>query len=230
MRKHWTFPAILLLAAACGGAESPAGRPDAAPLLVALGAPEGAGVQDLRAGRGEAARARFEAILASDPERLAALNDLAVSYALEDRRDAARSLLDEVVARGAPREQVVALVNLSELFALDGNLTAAGAYLETARSIEPERPEALYAQALLADARGEADRALSLARAALRADEAGAGRAALVFLRPEEQVHLEALLAEARGDRDLAQSRWRELRGGRFPVLSLAAQRHLDAL
>jgi tetratricopeptide (TPR) repeat protein len=230
MPKSWTLPALLLLAAACGGTEPSAWRPEAAPLLVALGDPDGAGVRELRAGRGDAARSRFEAILAGDPERLAALNDLAVTYALEDRRDAARSLLDEVVARGAPHEQVVALVNLSELFALDGYLTAAGAYLETARSIDPERPEALYALALLADARAETGRALALAREAARSDEAGTGRAALVFLRPEEQVHLEALLAEARGERDLALSRWRELRGGRFPVLSQAAQRHLDGL
>lgn len=230
MQKHWTFPALLLLAAACGGPEPSPGRPESAPVLAALGAPDGPGVSDLRAGRGEAARTRFEAVLASDPERLAALNDLAVAYALEDRRDAARSLLDEVVARGSPREQVVALLNLSELFALDGYLTAAGAYLETARSIDPERPEALYALALLADARGEVARAAALAREAARFDEAGTGRAALVFLRPEEQVHLEALLAEARGERDLALARWRELRSGRFPVLSQAAQRHLDAL
>lgn len=230
MQKHWAFPALLLLAAACGGTESPSSRPESAPVLAALGAPDGPGVRDLRAGRGEAARTRFEAVLASDPERLAALNDLAVAYALEDRRDPARSLLDEVVARGSPREQVVALLNLAELFALEGYLTAAGAYLETARSIDPERPEVLYAQALLADARGESARAMALAREATRFDEAGAGRAALVFLRPEEQVHLEALLAEARGEREQAQVRWRELRSGRFPVLAQAAQRHLDAL
>jgi tetratricopeptide (TPR) repeat protein len=231
MAKFPRFPVLLLAAAAaCGGApeSSPPFRPEAAPLLVTLGSPDGPGVVELRSGRSEAARARFEAVLARDPERLAALNDLAVCYALEDRRDAARSLLDEVVARGTPREQLVALVNLSELYALDGYLTAAWAHLETARSIDRQRAEPLYAQALLADARGETLRALALAREAARADEAAGARASLVFLQPEEQVHLEALLAEVRGDRELALARWRELRGGRFPLLAQAAQRHLD--
>jgi tetratricopeptide (TPR) repeat protein len=231
MSKRSVIPALFLLAAACGGTADPSAppRPEAVPLLVALGTPDGPGIAELRAGRREAARARFEAVLASDPERLAALNDLAVSYALDDRRDAARSLLDEVVARGSPPEQLAALVNLSELYALDGYLTAAWAHLETARSIDPQRPEPLYAQALMADARGDAPRALALAREAARADEAGAGRASLLFLHPEEQQHLEALLAEGRGERDLALARWRELRAGRFPLLSQAAQRHLEA-
>jgi hypothetical protein len=63
----------------------------------------------------------------------------------------------------------------------------------------------------------------------VRLDEGGAGRAALAFLAPEERLHLQALLAEARGDREAAAARWRELRGGRFPVLGHAAQTHLDA-
>jgi len=230
MAKTSRIPALFLAAAAaCGGAPDPAPRLEAVPLLAALAAPAGPGVADLRSGRGEAARTRFEAVLAADPERLSALNDLAVSYALEDRRDAARALLDEVVARGAAPEQVVALVNLSELYALDGYLQAAAAHLETARSIDPQRPEPLYALALLADARGDRERGAALCQEAVRADESGAGRASLAFLVPEEQVHLEALLAEARGERELARARWGELAAGRFRALARAAQRHLEA-
>ncbi|HEY7725231.1 MAG TPA: tetratricopeptide repeat protein, partial [Anaeromyxobacteraceae bacterium] len=183
---------------------------------------------ELRAGRPEAARARFEAVLARDPEQLPALNDLAVSYALEDRLDAARSLLDEVVAHGTPRAQQIALLNLGELYALEGYLGAAQAHLEAARSVDPERAEPLYALALLADARGDRDRALDLAREALAHDEGGAARGALVALHVEERIHLEALVAEARGEVEGALLRWRELRGGRFPSLASVAQRRLD--
>jgi tetratricopeptide (TPR) repeat protein len=230
MRNVPKIPALFLLAlAACGGAaETGQRRPEAAPVVAALAAPSGPGGQELRAGRLDLARARFESVLARDPEQLSALNDLAVSYALEDRRDAARSLLDEVVAHGTPRDQLLALLNLGELYALEGYLTAALAHLETARSIDPQRAEPVYALALLADARGDRIGAAQLAREALRLDEGGAGRASLAFLRSEERVHLDAVVAEARGDRDLALTRWRELRAGGYPVLAQAAQRHLD--
>jgi tetratricopeptide (TPR) repeat protein len=229
MRNHTKIPALLLLAlAACGGQAEGGRRPDYAPLVAALAAPSGPGGQELRAGRLEVARSRFEAVLARDPEQLAALNDLAVSYALEDRRDAARSLLDEVVAHGTPRDQLVALVNLGELYALEGYLTAAQAHLETARSIDPQRAEPVYALSLLADARGDRGPAQALAREALRLDESGAARAALAFLKAEERLHLEALLADVRGERELALARWRELRAGSSPVLAQAAQRRLD--
>ena len=230
MRNSARIPALLLLAlAACGGAaESGSRRPEAAPVVAALAAPSGPGSQELRAGHLEEARSRYESVLARDPEQLAALNDLAVSYALEDRRDAARSLLDEVVAHGSARDQLLALLNLGELYALDGYLTAAQAHLETARSIDPQRAEPVYALALLADARGDRAGAAALAREALRLDESGAARARLAYLRAEERTHLEALLADARGDREAALARWRELRAGGYPVLAAAAQRHLD--
>ncbi|MBI5068869.1 MAG: hypothetical protein HZB56_11570 [Deltaproteobacteria bacterium] len=221
---------FLLAAAACGGAEPAATRrPEAAPVLAVLSASSGPGVAELRQGQGGAARARFEAILAADPDRLGALSDLAVTYALDDRRDAARSLLDAVVAQGGPREQQLALVNLGELYALEGYLAAAQTHFDTARSIDPLRPEPVLAQALLASARGEREKALGLAREAVRLDEGGAARAALAFLAPEERLHLQALLAEARGDREAAAARWRELLAGRFPVLAHAARLHLDA-
>ncbi len=230
MRNSAKIPALFLLAlAACGGAAEPsARRPEAAPVVAALASPSGPGSEELRAGRLEQARSRYESVLAQDPERLSALNDLAVSYALEDRRDAARSLLDEVVAHGTSRDQVLALVNLGELYALDGYLTAAQAHLETARSIDPLRAEPVYALALLADARGDGAGAAALAREALLLDESGGARARLAYLRGEERTHLEALLAEARGDREAALARWRELRAGGYPVLAAAAQRHLD--
>jgi len=39
----------------------------------------------------------------ADPDRMDALNDLAVAFHLEGRFEAARQLLDEVVARGTPQ-------------------------------------------------------------------------------------------------------------------------------
>lgn len=231
MTKRSAITGLFLLAtAACGGADPQAARrPDAAPVVAVLSAASGPGVAELRLGQGEAARARFEALLAADPDRLGALSDLAVTYALEDRRDAARSLLDAVVAQGGPREQQLALVNLGELYALDGYLAAAQTHFDTARSIDPQRPEPVMALALLASARGERERSLGLMREALRLDESGGTRAALAFLAPEERLHLQALLAEVRGDREAAAARWRELRAGRFPALGQAAQVHLDA-
>jgi tetratricopeptide (TPR) repeat protein len=220
---------FLVLAFGCGGQVADAlRRPDGSPVVASLATGQGPGTAELRAGRPEAARARFEAVLARDPEQLPALNDLAVSYALEDRLDAARSLLDEVVAHGSPRAQQIALLNLGELYALEGYLGAAQAHLEAARSVDPERAEPLYALALLADVRGDRERARELARAALSRDEGGAARGALVALHAEERIHLEALVAEARGEIEGALPRWRELRGGRFPSLAAAAQRRLD--
>lgn len=230
MRNPWVIPALLALGlSACGGSAEPeARRPESTPLLAAVSSPAGEGAADLRAGRLDRARLRFEATLARDPEQLAALNDLAVTYALLDRTDAARALLDEVVSQGGPRDQLLALVNLGELYALDGYLGAAAAHLETARSIDPSRPEPVLALALLADARGDRERALALAREALRLDDGGAARGGLVFVAPEERLHVDALLALARGDREGAAARFRELRQGRVPTLALAAQRQLD--
>lgn len=218
-----------LLLAGCGGAvDARAGRTaDAAPLVATLASPAGPGAEKLRAGDLAGARAAYEAALGANPDRLAALNDLAVSYVLDGHGDSARRLLDEVVASGTPAEQQAALVNLGELYAGEGYLAAARAYLETARSIDPQRPEPIYALALLADARGELSAARALVREALRRDEGGAGRAALAYVHPEERVHLDALVAEAAGD-PAARDRFRELSAGRFPVLAAAAERHLE--
>ena len=223
------LPVLALLAlAACGGSVEPRPviRDEATPAVGALASPQGLGAGLLRGGDLGSARAVFEAELAADPGRLAALNDLAVSYLLEGHTDAARRLLDEVVASGAPREQQAALLNLGELLALEGHGEAARAYLETARGVDAGRPEPLFALALLADARGDAAQATALLREARRLDEAGA-RAALVFAFPEERRHLEALLAEQAGDRAQAEARWRELAAGRFPALAAAAARRL---
>jgi Flp pilus assembly protein TadD len=175
-----------------------------------------------------AARARLEADLARDPDGIGALNDLAVSYSMEERFDAARQLLEEVLTRGAPREQQAALVNLGELYALDGYLTAAHAHLASAKAIDPTRPEPSYALALLADARGDRAGAASALREALDSDRLGAARRALAFVYSEERLHLDALVADATGDAATADARWRELARGRFPALAQAAQRHLE--
>jgi tetratricopeptide (TPR) repeat protein len=223
--RPFLLPALALVAA-CGGQEPSvrAGGPPVAGVLVQAAGP---GTSELRAGQLAAARSGFESVVRSDPERMDALNDLAVAYHLEGHQEAARQLLDEVVVRGAPREQQAALVNLADLYSNEGYLQAAQAHLETAREIDAARAEPVYALALLADARGEAD-AGRLAAEALRLDPDGAARRFLVFTSPEARIHFEALVAEATGDRPLAQARWRELRAGHVPALSQAALRHLE--
>jgi Tfp pilus assembly protein PilF len=218
----------VLVLAACGGSDPRLpGRGDGVPVVATLADGAGAGASRLRAGDLGGARSLFEADLARDPDRLSALNDLAVSYVLEGHGDAARRLLDEVVASGDPAEQQAALVNLGELHAADGYVAAAQAYLETAHSLDPARPEPLYALALLADARGDPAGARAHLGEALRRDEGGAARASLAYVFPEERVHLEALLAEKAGDRAAAAERWHELAEGRFAALAAAAERHL---
>jgi Flp pilus assembly protein TadD len=222
-------PLLALLAlAACGvGADlRPPIRDDATPAVAALASPAGLGATLLRAGDLGGARAAFEAELSGDPDRLAPLNDLAVSYYLEGHLDAARRLLDEVVASGRPREQQAALLNLGELYAVEGHVEAARAYLESARGVDVSRPEPLYALALLASARGEAGQASALLREAARLDD-GSGRASLIYAYGEERRHLEALTADLAGDRASADLRWRELSAGRFPALAAAAARRL---
>jgi Tfp pilus assembly protein PilF len=219
------LPALALVAA-CGGQE-PSVRAGGAPIVGMRVQDAGPGTASLRAGQLAAARGVFESVVRGDPERMDALNDLAVAYRLEGHAEAARQLLDEVVVRGAPREQQAALVNLADLYSEDGYPSAAQAHLETAREIDAGRAEPAYALALLADNRGDAD-AARLAVEALRLDHDGAARRFLVFASPEARAHFEALLAEAVGDRSLAQARWRELRAGRVPALAQAAQRHLE--
>jgi Tfp pilus assembly protein PilF len=222
--------AATVVLAACGGAEprSPA-RDDAAPLVATLASPGGSGAERLRAGDLPGARAVFEAALARDPNGLGALNDLAVSYFLEGHADAARRLLDEVVATGSGREQQAALVNLGELYAAEGYLSAAQAYLETARAIDGSRPEPWYALALLLDGRGDLELGRAALATALRLDEGGAARAGFAYVYPEERLHLEAMIAEQLGDRADANARWRELAVGRFAALATTAERHLES-
>lgn len=224
-RSAAALAAIFL--AACGEVEPRlAARGDGAPMLTTLATPSGPAAERLRGGDLIGARALFEAELAADPDRLAPLNDLAVSYVLDGHGDAAHRLLDEVVASGRPDEQQAALVNLGELYAAEGYVSTAQAYLETARSLDPTRPEPLYALALLADSRGDLPGARAWLREAMRRDDAGAARAAFAYVYPEERVHLEAMVAEQVGDAGAAE-RWRELAGGRFAALATAAERHL---
>lgn len=196
-------------------------------MLATLASAAGAGPDRLRAGDLAGARGAFEADLTRDPDGLGALNDLAVSYLLEGHADAARRLLDEVVAKGDAGEQQAALVNLGELYSIDGYVPAAQAYLDTARSIDPSRAGPWYALALLADSRGELEQARATLREAVARDRGGAARAGLVYAHPEERAHLEALLAEQAGEPAVAAARWRSLAAGRFPALAAAAERHL---
>ena len=219
------MPALAALAlSACGGGVEATPRPgDALPgVLVA------ASDVALPAANLAEARARLEAGLAADPDELGLLVDLATTWRLEGRPEAAQALLDEVVSRGAPREQQAALVNLACLYAEDGYQTAAAAYLETARDVDPARPEPHYALALLASGRADPARADAELREALRLDPDGAARATLVFARPEAAQHMEALLAEASGDADGAALRWREVARGSFPSLAQIAERRLQ--
>ncbi len=230
MRRAWTIPAIsLIFLAACGGEpEAQPRRSDGTPLVTALASPTGPASLDIRAGRLAAARTTLEGLLSADPDAVSALNDLAVTYSIEERFDAARQLLEEVLVRGGARDQQSALLNLGELYAVDGYLAAAQAHLASARAIDPTRSEPSYALALLADARGDPAGAAAALRDALDADRTGVARRALTFVYPEERLHLEALVAEASGDAAGAEARWRELARGRFRVLAQAAQRHLE--
>lgn len=214
--------------AACGGQlDATPARSDGTPVLATLASPAGPGTERLRAGDLAGARAHYEGTLAKEPDSVAALNDLAVSYYLEGRRDSARSLLEEVIARGGPAEEQAALVNLGELYALDGYLSAAQAYFESARSTDQRRATPLYALALLADGRGDTDSARALMKDAMRLDDAGEERARMIFVYPEERQHLDAMAAEAGGDLSLAQERWLSLKAGRIPALTQAARRHV---
>jgi Flp pilus assembly protein TadD len=217
--------AALALLAACGGQDASV-RAGAVPVAGVLVIASGPGTAELRSGQLVAARAGFESLVRGNPERMDALNDLAVAYHLEGHSEAARQLLDEVVARGTPREQQAALVNLADLYAADGFLTAAQAHLEAARALDETRPEPAWAMALLADARGDADAARVAAEAG-RLDPDRGARRYLVFSSPEERSHFEALSAEAAGDGAAAAVHWRELRSGRYPALVQLAQRHL---
>lgn len=221
------LPLALVLLAACGGAVDPTPAADASPVLATLASADATGVAQLRGGDPAAARATYEAALAANPLRLGALNDLAVAYSVEGHPEAARRLLDEVVASGGARDQQAALVNLGELYAIEGYVSAARAYFESARGIDPSRPEPLYALALLADARGDGAGARAALADAVRLDEVGAARASFAFVYPEERLHLAALLAEQAGDGAHADAAWRELAQGRFPALAAAADRHL---
>jgi len=217
--------ALLAFVAGCGGAE-PRPSGDAAPLAVTLDS-SGPGADRLRAGEPSQGRAALEADLSADPDHLSALNDLGASYLIEGHGEAARRLLDEVVAKGSAREQQTALLNLGELYAIEGYLDAAGAYLETARALDKSRPEPWYALALLADARGDLQSARGSLSTATRLDDSGAARAAFAYAYPEEKIHLEALVAEQSGERGSAVAKWRELSQGRFAPLVGAAERHL---
>jgi tetratricopeptide (TPR) repeat protein len=228
LRHLLTAASAAALLAGCGGGEGSRPLGEAAPLAVTLGS-SGQGADQLRAGELSSARSSFESALSADPERLEALNDLGVSYLLEGHVEAARRLLDEVVAKGNPREQQDALLNLGELYALQGYLEAADAYLETANAVDKARPEPFYALALLHDARGDAVAGQSALSMAVRLDEDGTARMGFAFAYSEERVHLEAMLAEQAGDRAAATMRWRELSQGRFAPLSSAAERHLSS-
>ncbi len=228
-RVRFTGLISLAILAGCGGdLDVQPRRVDGAPTVSALAAPAAPAAVELRAGRVQAARATLEGLLSTNPDRMSALNDLAVTYSVEERFDAARQLFEEVLARGGPRDQLAALLNLGELYAVDGYLGAAEAHLTSARAIDPTRAEPVYALALLADARGDRVAALARIREALDADSTGSARRALVFLYAEERIHLDALVAEVSGDAATADARWRELARGRFRVLAQAAQRHLE--
>ncbi len=222
-----TCAVSVLVLGACGGQPDAQPRhPDGSPLMAVVGDPAGAGTRDLLAGRLAEARTGLEASLSENPDAIASLNDLAVTYSMDERFDAARQLLEDALARGAPRDQQLALVNLAELYAVEGYLTAAGAHLTAAQAIDPSRAEPAYALALLLDVRSDGAGSAAALRDAMAADPSGADRTSIVFLYPEERVHLEALVAEASGDPSAA-ARWQELARGRFPSLAQVAQRHL---
>ncbi len=223
------FALAALSLAACGaGADARLFETGGTPVAALVSTPSAAA--KLKEGDLAVARAALEADLSADPDRLAALNDLAVSYILDGHFDAARQLLDAIVAEGDAREQQAALVNLGELYAIEGYLSAAAAHLETARSIDPGIAAPHYALALLFDGRGDFAGAGVALGEALRLDPEGAVRDSLVMVHPEEALHLEALVALAAGDRARAEPILRALSQGRFPALAAVAERRLAEL
>ncbi len=200
--------AAALALAGCGGAEAERSPGDGAPLVGHARAPPGR----VRSGSSPAtwpgARTALEADLSADPDQLSALNDLGVSYLLEGHAEAARRLLDEVVAKGGPREQQAALLNLGELYALEGYLDAAQR-LPRDRRARWTRPAPSPGTRWRSCPTPAATRggARTPCATALRLDEGGAARAGFAFAFPEERVHLEALLAEQAGDRAAAAAR-----------------------
>jgi Tfp pilus assembly protein PilF len=225
LEKVLALAALSLAACGVGADPRQPGWADGTPVVAFSSSP--ATAARLQAGDLAALRSSLEADLSGDPSRLDALNDLAVSYCLEGHYDAARRLFDAVVAEGDARMQQAALVNLGELYALEGYLAAAVAHLETARSIDPSRPGPHYALALLADGRGDLEGARAALREALRLDPDGSARDSLVTVQPEEALHLAALVALGAGDRARAEPLLRALARGRFPALAAAAERHL---
>jgi tetratricopeptide (TPR) repeat protein len=216
---------------ACGGVEGSEQTldrsPGGAPIVGALAEQESAGSLKLRSGDLTGARSEYERSLGEEPDRFTALNDLAVSYALQGRFDAARQLLDDVVAHGDSLSQQTALLNLGELHAVEGYLSAARAYFESARSIDLTQPGPLYALALLSNVQGDGAVALELMQEAIELDTEGRHRAALVFVYPEERTHLEALLNEASGHKEMAAKHWVTLKESPFSALSGAALRRI---
>lgn len=229
MRLRRLTPALVLVLAACGGAgPEDSRRSAAAPVMAMLADPAAPATVMLMSGRTSEGRAQLEQALAHDPDGMQALNDLAVGYAVDERFDAARQLLEEVLAQGTAREQQAALVNLGELYAIEGYLDAAAAHVASARAIDPSRPEPAYASALLADLRGDRAGTQAALKAAMDADRGGTARRDLAFVYPEERTHLDALVAEASGDSATAGARWRDLARSRFPTMTAAAQRHIE--
>lgn len=201
MRRLIASLGLALALSACGGQLEPLPRRAdgvAAPVVVSTESPASLLADPA------AARAREEALLARSPDALGALSDLAVTYLAEGRPEAARQLLDEVVARGGAREQQTALANLASIYAREGYLAAAVAHAEAARDIDPTRPEPHYILALVAQARGDRAQALARARDAVRLDPNGDARAALAFLEADSRRDLDAVLAvplaERRGE------------------------------
>ena len=197
------LPALALVAA-CGG-QDPSVRSGGYPVAGVLVRASGPGTAEVRSGQLAAARAGFESLVRGDPERMDALNDLAVAYHLEGHSEAARQLLDEVVARGTPREQQAALVNLADLYAGEGFLQAAQAHVDAAREIDAGRAEPAWAQALLADARGDAE-APRLAAEAHAARRRRGSRRFLVFELPRGAGPLRGPLRRG-GGRPVARAR-----------------------
>ena len=175
------------------------------------------------------ARARLEATLARNPDELGALNDLAVTYLAEGRADAARQLLDEVVARGGAREQQAALLNLAAIYAQDGYQTAAS---RARRDGAGDRPLAARAALRARAARERARRPRAGARPGARGAAARRGRRRARGVRAVyaggAAAPRGARSRRPAGTTRAAAARWRELRAGSFPALAAAADRRLD--
>ena len=185
-------------------AERPGDALDHARALSAEGDPEGTFVEALaleRLGRFDEARSIYEQILERQPEHVPARNNLGTTYYMQ--RDFLRAKLETEKILGYPLatdlDKSIALANLAELLALDGEFEVAEKYLEQSQDLSPEEAHPYFGLAILYDVTGRQAEALFWMETGLLLDPDGETRFATVFTYPDQAAHFDGLQHEAAG-------------------------------